>query len=136
MGPGWPALPIIEDRVKASFAADSMAPYTSELNRLFVFVRAESRMGCVSLCEDVVLLASAWGRPFLDPRFGEPDIVVALVFAVVGRSSDILDIAAPDVAGNLPVNSNRWIRDLRSSSSSHTVEGAAVEAEDSVPSTP
>ena len=68
--------------------------------------------------------------------FGEPERVVALVVAVGGLSSDTLDMAAPDVEGVLPVNSKRRIRDFKSSSSSQTVDGAAVEAVDSVPSTP
>jgi hypothetical protein len=38
------------------------------------------------------------------------------------------------VAGSFPVNSSLCMRDLRSSSSSHTVDGAVVETVDSVPS--
>lgn len=55
--------------------------------------------------------------------------------AVGGLSSGVLDIAALDVFGSLPVNSSRWIRDFNSSSSSQTVEGAAVELDDSEAST-
>jgi hypothetical protein len=62
-------------------------------------------------------------------------MVVTVVVAVWGRSWDARDIAAPEVAGSLPVNSSRCILDLRSSSSSHTVEGAVVDTVDSVPST-
>lgn len=69
-------------------------------------------------------------------RLGDPDRVVTVVVAVAGRSSDILETAAPDVDGSFPVNSSRLIRDLRSSNSSQTVEGAVVEAVDSVPSSP
>lgn len=57
-------------------------------------------------------------------------MVVAAVVAVLGLSAD--DMAAADEGGNLPVNSSLRIRDLRSSNSSQTVEGAAVEAVDSV----
>lgn len=72
----------------------------------------------------------------LFPRalFGEVDIVVTVVVAVGGRSCEARDIAAPDVGGSLPVNSSLCILDLRSSSSSHTVDGAVVDTDDSVPS--
>jgi hypothetical protein len=68
------------------------------------------------------------------PRFGEDDMVVTVVVAVGGRSLEARDIAAPEVGGNLPVNSNLCILDLSSSSSSQTVEGAVVDTVDSVPS--
>lgn len=68
------------------------------------------------------------------PRFGEEDRVVTVVVAVGGRSFEARDIAAPDVGGILPVNSSLCIRDFKSSSSSHTVDGAVVETDDSVPS--
>jgi hypothetical protein len=64
-------------------------------------------------------------------RFGEPDSVVAPVPAVGGLSSGTLEIAALEFFGSLPVNSSRWIRDFSSSSSSQTVDGAAVELDDS-----
>jgi hypothetical protein len=67
---------------------------------------------------------------------GEADTVVAFVVAVLGRSSDDLDMPPPDGDGTLPVRSSRWILDFKSSSSSQTVDGAAVEEDDSVPSTP
>jgi hypothetical protein len=38
------------------------------------------------------------------------------------------------VAGSFPVSSNLCMRDLRSSSSSQTVDGAVVDTDDSVPS--
>ena len=63
-------------------------------------------------------------------------MVVAFVLAVGGRSSEAREMAAPDVGGSLPVSSRRWIRDLRSSNSSQTVEGAAVDVVESVPSGP
>lgn len=136
IGPGCPGAPIMFERASASVAADSMALKTSGLTRLLVLESADMRIGCDSRCDDVVLIASTWAAPAPDPRFGDADIVVALVVAVGGRSSDARDMAAPEVGGSFPVSSNRWIRDLRSSSSSHTVDGAAVDAEDSVPSTP
>jgi hypothetical protein len=68
------------------------------------------------------------------PRFGEDDIVVTVVVAVGGRSLDACETAAPDVAGSFPVNSSLCMRDLRSSNSSHTVDGAVVDTVDSVPS--
>ena len=64
--------------------------------------------------------------------FGEDDIVVAFVVAVRGRSPATVDIAAADDAGSLPVSSSFLIRDFKSSSSSQTVDGAAVEIVDSV----
>ena len=71
---------------------------------------------------------------FARPLFGEDDIVVTVVVAVGGRSWEAREIAAPDVGGSLPVNSSLFIRDLRSSNSSQTVEGAVVDTLDSVPS--
>ena len=70
----------------------------------------------------------------LRPLLGEDDIVVTVVVAVAGRSLEARDIAAPEVAGSLPVNSSLCILDLRSSNSSHTVDGAVVDTVDSVPS--
>lgn len=64
--------------------------------------------------------------------FGDEDNVVAVVAAVRGRSPETLDMAAADDEGILPVNSSFLIRDLRSSSSSHTVDGAVVDKVDSV----
>lgn len=101
----------------------------------FDFARAACRIGCASRWAEVVLAASVgWAPP--PGRFGEEDMVVTVVVAVGGRSSESLDIAAPDVAGIFPVSSRRWIRDFRSSNSSHTVEGAFVDVVDSVPSRP
>jgi hypothetical protein len=71
---------------------------------------------------------------FPRPLFGDEDMVVTVVVAVGGRSLEARDIAAPDVAGNFPVNSSLCIRDLRSSNSSQTVDGAVVDTVDSVPS--
>lgn len=68
------------------------------------------------------------------PRLGDEDMVVTVVVAVGGLSLEARDIAAPDVGGSFPVNSNLCIRDLSSSNSSHKVDGAVVDTVDSVPS--
>jgi len=55
-----------------------------------------------------MLLASAGPPSFAaELRFGDADIVVAFVVAVGGRSSDALEIAAPEVGGIFPVSSKR-----------------------------
>jgi hypothetical protein len=54
--------------------------------------------------------------------------------AVRGLSWALLYIAAAEDGGSFPVSSSFLIRSLRSSSSSQTVEGAAVDKVDSVPS--
>lgn len=58
-------------------------------------------------------------------------MVVGAVVAVRGRYSSGLPIAALEVGGNFPVSSSFLIRDFRSSSSSHTVEGAVFESMES-----
>lgn len=136
MGPGCPTVPIMEDKASASVAADSMAPKTSGLTSSLVLPRAERSKGWVSRGMTGRLGTSTCGGPVPEPRLGEADTVVAFVVAVRGRSSDDLDMAPPDVDGILPVRSRRWILDFKSSNSSQTVDGAAVEDEDSVPSTP
>jgi hypothetical protein len=76
----------------------------------------------------------AEGRLLLSPFdlcFGDVDIVVAWVVAVRGLSVEPA-MAAADEGGSLPVSSSFLILDLRSSSSSHTVDGAVVEMVDSV----
>ena len=70
----------------------------------------------------------------LRSTFGEESIVVGAVVAVFGRSLDSADpvIAALEVGGTLPPSSIRLMRDLRSSSSSQTVDGSvSIEAEES-----
>lgn len=62
-------------------------------------------------------------------------MVVTVVVAVRGLSVDMCDMAAAEDVGSFPVSSSFRILDLRSSSSSHTVEGAVVDKVDSVPST-
>jgi hypothetical protein len=99
------------------------------------FDRAECRIGYASFCEAEVTVLSFCCSLFPD-LFGDEDIVVTVVVAVGGLSSDSLETAAAEVDGNFPVSSNRWIRDFRSSSSSQTVDGAVVDAVDSVPSSP
>ena len=71
---------------------------------------------------------------FMWRRFGDRELVVIVVVAVGGRSRTVLDIAAFDEAGNIPVISSLRILDFMSSSSSQTVEGAVVDTVDSVPS--
>lgn len=122
------------DRVIASDAAFSKALYISGGSKDLDLLMADCRRGWHSLYpyeDDTVLTASVCGTS--SPLcLGDPDMVVALVVAVGGRSSEALDMAAPDVGGSFPVSSSRWMRDLISSISSQTVEGAAVEFEDSV----
>jgi hypothetical protein len=136
IGPGCPAGPISDDKASASVAADSMALNTSELTASLVLPRAESKRGCVSRGADGLLFPFACAAPVPEPCLGEADMVVAFVVAVRGRSSDDLGAVDPAMDGILPDNSSRWILDFKSSNSSQTVEGAAVEDEDSVPSTP
>src|SRR2546430_6827440 len=66
--------------------------------------------------------------------FGDVDIVVAFVVAVRGLSPVAEDIAAADEDGNFRVSSSFLNRDFKSSSSSHTVDGAVVEMVESVAS--
>lgn len=126
----------------ASVAASSMALNTSGLTRSFVLLKAERSRGCASrdiktlLDIKPLLLPSTCVELGPEPRLGEAETVVALVVAVRGRSSDDPDIPPLGVDGTLPVRSSRWILDFNSSNSSQTVDGAAVEEEDSVPSTP
>lgn len=61
--------------------------------------------------------------------------MVMVVVAVRGLSFDAPDIASWDDGGSFPVSSSFRMRDFRSSSSSHTVDGAVVDNVDSVPST-
>jgi hypothetical protein len=117
----------------ASAAAASRALYTSGFNSGFDFARAELKSGWVS--PGIGRADSVGDKLLLRARFGEDDRVVTVVVAVGGRSLDAREIAAPDVAGNLPVSSSRCMRDLRSSNSSHTVDAAVVDTVDSVPST-
>jgi hypothetical protein len=107
IGPICPGAPTIVVKAKASVAAASMALKTSLLTIPFVLERADNRIGCDSRCDDVVLLASGWLAPGPEPRFGDADMVVAFVVAVGGRSSDALDMAAPEVEGAFPVSSRR-----------------------------
>lgn len=65
--------------------------------------------------------------------FGDELIVVGAVVAVRGRSELVPPptTAALEVEGIFPVSSSFFIRDFRSSSSSHTVEGAVCESTES-----
>ena len=90
----------------------------------------------------MLLLLSVWA-PLTPPAVGsnaepnldEDDEVVAVV-AVGGRPSAASrdTAAAPVPGGSLPVSSSRFMRDLSSSSSSHTVDGVFVDDVDSLPS--
>lgn len=123
----------MEDKARASFAAVSSARYTSGLRIVLILPSAECKFECASRpCDEVELPASVcW--PAAD-FLGETDMVVTVVVAVGGLSSEDLISAAAEVGGSFPVNSRRWIRDFRSSSSSQTVDGALVDVVDSVPS--
>ena len=125
---------VIFASVRASEAVASRAWNTSGATCALALARALFRIGC----------AEASSRPKLDvpgemlaprARFGDEDIVVTVVVAVRGLSMDEV-IALLDELGITPVISSLLIRDLISSSSSQTVEGAVVETEDSVPSAP
>ena len=62
-------------------------------------------MGCVSR-DDALLAVSPWLTVVPpDPRFGDADMVVALVVAVGGRSSGLLEFPAP-AGGFFPVRSS------------------------------
>lgn len=71
--------------------------------------------------------------PCRRPCFGEDESVVMVVPAVVGRCPDPFVCVVVKEVGSLPVSSRLLSRDFRVSSSSQTVEGAVVEAVDSVP---
>ena len=89
--------------------------------------RSLARFGCIAVIHQK--LGSEYTRGARVSGF-----VVAVVVAVGGLSLEARDMAAPDVAGNFPVNSNLCILDLSSSNSSHKVDGAVVDTVDSVPS--
>ena len=61
-------------------------------------------------------------------------MVVIVVVAVAGRSPVATEIAAPDESGILPMSSSLFSLVLRSSISSHSVDGAFVDTVDMVPS--
>jgi hypothetical protein len=120
-------------KVKASVAVASSALYTSGPTVVLALAKADCNSVCI---EFAVAVAAKTSGEILDLRtcfcFGDEDNVVAVVAAVRGRSPETLDMAAADDDGNLPVNSSFLIRDLRSSNSSHTVDGAVVDNVDSV----
>ena len=96
---------------------------------------AELRSGCGEGSSEFSVLKAA--GEVLTPRgsLGEDDTVVTVVVAVRGRSV-VPDAFAPKELGSFPVSSSFRILDLRSSSSSQTVDGAVVDTVDSVPSMP
>jgi hypothetical protein len=129
--PGWPTPPSSEAIARASDAVDSSALKTSGPRTGFTCASAECNRGC-RVAGDTGTAAS-FGE-MLYPRarcLGDVDMVVTVVVAVPGRAV-ACDMAAPDDVGSLPVISNLRIRDFRSSSSSHTVDGAVVEVVDSL----
>jgi hypothetical protein len=79
-------------------------------------------------------MAESVGEMLALACFGDTDIVVAFVVAVLGLSPVAEDIAAAEEEGNFPVSSSFLIRDFRSSSSSQTVDGAVVDIVESVAS--
>lgn len=93
---------------------------------------AECNSGCISAVS-VPLTVLGETLP-LRPNFGDEDIVVIVVVAVGGRSLNTFEIAASEVRGSFPVSSSFRILCLRSSTSSHIVDGAVVETVDAVPS--
>lgn len=123
------------DNVVASVAVASKVLYTSLLSTVLALASADCKRGWTGLTGAVS--DSADGPLSLRRWLGDEDRVVAVVAAVRGRSPpefDTEDIAACDDGGSLPVSSSLRIRDLRSSSSSQTVDGALVDKVDSVPS--
>lgn len=118
--------------VTASVMVASREVYTSPLNASFALANADCRIDCTWL----LWLDSVSAAETLALRwyFGEEEMVVMAVFAVRGLSLEGLYMAAEDDEGSFPINSNFLMRSLRSSSSSQTVDGAVVDAVDSVPS--
>lgn len=130
---GAALLPSNDDNVKASVTAASSVEKTSVLTASFAFASAEWSKGCTWLGALAASVSSA-GTLALRPCFGDDDNVVTVVVAVRGLSPEPLDMAVCEDGGSLPVSSSFLMRDFKSSSSSQTVEGAAVERVDSVPS--
>jgi len=95
--------------------------------------RAEWSNGCTEELNPAIV-DSVGEEPDFLPCLGDEDMVVTVVVAVRGLSAVAFDIAAAEDDGSLPVNSSFRILDFKSSSSSHTVEGAVVDIVDSVPS--
>lgn len=123
------------DKAVASVAVASRVLYTSLPSTVLDLASADCKRGWTGLAG--AASGSAEGPLSLRRWLGDEDMVVAVVAAVRGRSPpefEAEDMAACDDGGNLPVNSSLRMRDLRSSSSSQTVDGALVERVDSVPS--
>lgn len=134
--PGTTTLLVILARVSASDAVASSARWVSGVRKGLDLAIAELRSGCGEGSSELSGLEAA--GEVLTPRgsLGEDDMVVTVVVAVRGRSVVPEDGFAPKKLGSFPVNSNFRILDFRSSSSSHTVDGAVVDTVDSVPSKP
>lgn len=74
---------------------------------------------------------SVGDRDCFRARFGEEEMVVTVVVAVLGRSPEVFDAEA-----NRPEDSRFLIRFFNSSSSSQTADGGGPESTDSDPSAP
>ena len=119
---------IMMDNWRASCAVACSFWYTSLLSTALALPSASWRFGCI--LDGIPSIADCNGATAVALCLGEEDMVVAAVVAVFGRSEAV--IAAAEDGGNLPVSSSFLILDFKSSSSSHTVEGAVVEMVDSV----
>jgi hypothetical protein len=118
------------ERFNASVIVASREVYTSPLRTALALDSADCSRGWTWLwwsLSPAEMLALRW-------CLGEEEVAVIAEVAVRGLSLGLLYIAAADDGGSFPVSSNFLIRSLRSSSSSQTVEGAAVDKVDSVPS--
>lgn len=127
-------LPVIAARVSASATVASKVLYRSGSITAFDLRSAVFKSGCNCVISSPLIVEASGEVLFTRLCFGDEDIVVMVVDAVGGRSPKTLDIAAPDVDGNLPVSSSFFILCLRSSTSSQIVDGAVVDIVDSVSS--
>lgn len=126
-----PGVPIAA-KISASDAVASNALNTPGSIKGLDLANAECNSGCISAVS-VPLTVLGETLP-LRPNFGEEEMVVIVVVAVGGRSLKTFEMAASEVGGSFPVSSSFRILCLRSSTSSHIVEGAVVETVDAVPS--
>ena len=141
------ALCVILAIVNAPVETASSDWYTSGATQSLALAKADWSRGWGVLSSAPTALDATGDALVLRARFGEEDMVVTVVVAVWGRSPTApftpampppLACVVPDTVPFgalpiLPVTSSFRMRDLRSSSSSHTVDGAVVETVDSVP---
>lgn len=131
---------------KASVAVASSVRYSGAVRSGFAFARAacsvgwDAEVGVVLILGTLFFLAGSSAPDFesdcsgLRDCFGEEPMVVGAVVAVRGRSPGVLLFvvaALLDDCGIFPVTSSALMRDLRSVSSSQTVEGAVCESTES-----